>query len=296
VKYTGRPDFSAIYSQVGFYQTELQAIAGATKPCVDIPCPDDLQECRMDVVGLCLRTPLLVQKGWPEKVEEFVQYALLAHAHKVNAMTLAKMEALSTAVTIAAPPAPDPAASITDPLGPGMTETILGAIELQVQYMRYAWRLSQGAVMEAVAPYWLRSVIRSDISKKLGWDVQRWNAADSLIDSWFAIRGIRIQWIYDWQDCMATGDAADFGCAPPTRFPDSVKIMIFEPGTFFRLQADVITIDGLYDTASLQKNMATRLFTEEGWQVCTRCGQSVVLEVPLCPNGLSGAPQTTQCE
>ena len=74
-----------------------------------------------------------------------------------------------------------------------------------------------------------------------------------------------------------------------------MKILLYPAGTFFRLQADVINLDGVYDHASLVQNVYTSLFTEEGWAVCARCNQSYVLEIGLCANGLSGAYQSTRC-
>lgn len=302
IKFSQRPDFSAFWSLVGFEQTETDAIAGVEKPCFEIPCPDDLTECRMDIEGICLVQPLLTERGWPEKVEEFVEYAMLAHAHRINARRIARMVDLATfAVTVPAPlrsPADNslPSTAYTiDNHGPGAFESLLSVLELQVEYFRYSMRLSRTALLEGMAPYWLRGLLRADISKKLGID-NRWGiATDTILDQWFATRGVRIQWVYDWQDSMSEQDPTAFGGTPPTRWPAEVSILLWEPGTYFALQQDVINLTGVYDRIDLQRNVYTRLFTEEGFAVCARCGRSMLITIPLCPNGLSGSHEFTVC-
>lgn len=302
IKYSQRPDFTAFWSLVGFEQTETDAIAGVEKPCFEIPCPDDLTECRMDIEGICLVQPLLTERGWPEKVEEFVEYALLAHAHRINARRIARMVDLATyAITVPGPvrsPADNtlPSTGYTvDDHGPGAFESLLSVLELQVEYFRYSMRLARNALLEGMAPFWLRGILRADISKKLGID-NRWGAGtDAALDRWFADRGVRIQWVYDWQDSMSEQDPTAFGGTPPTKWPEEVSILLWEPGTYFALQQDVINLTGVYDRVDLQRNVYTRLFTEEGFAVCARCGRSMLITIPLCPNGLSGSHELTVC-
>lgn len=294
IRYPADFDWSTLWGSIGFYLTEAEVIAGVEKPCYEVPCPTEFEECRMDVSGLCIRTPILMERGWPERVEQFMQGALLVHAHKMNARMLARMEALSTLVTFPAAPDPDPAASIVDPHGPGAVESVLSILELQVQFQRYRDRLSQTATLEMIAPFWLRGILKSDLRKKLGID-NRWDVTDAVLDRYLRAIGVSPQWVYDWQDALATGSATDFGGDVPTEWPSTVRVLLYPAGTFFRLQADVINLDGVYDHASLIQNIYTALFTEEGWQVCNRCGESYVIELNLCPNGLSGSQQLTQC-
>lgn len=300
IKYSQRPDFTAFWSLVGFEQTETDAMAGVEKPCFEIPCPDDLTECRMDIEGICLVQPLLTERGWPEKVEEFVEYALLAHAHRINARRIARMVDMATYAITVPGPVRTPEAGIAtaytvDDHGPGAFESLLSVLELQVEYFRYSMRLARNALLEGMAPFWLRGILRADISKKLGID-NRWGAGtDAALDRWFADRGVRIQWVYDWQDSMSEQDPTAFGGTPPTKWPEEVSILLWEPGTYFALQQDVINLTGVYDRVDLQRNVYTRLFTEEGFAVCARCGRSMLITIPLCPNGLSGSHELTIC-
>ncbi|MFE7105628.1 major capsid protein [Streptomyces sp. NPDC057575] len=298
VRYPADFDWAAIFGawqNVGFHQTEAEAIAGTEKPCMEVPCPDDFIECRLDVDGVCLRTPILTERGWPERVAQFTEGVLAIHAHKLNAWKIAKMEALSTPITMPAPGAPNPQAAITDPHGPGLFESVLSMLELQVEYQRYRERLSPNATLEMLAPYWLRGILKSDLRKKLGID-NRYEVTDADLDRYLRNIKVNPQWAYDWQDAYADQDPAGFGGTTiPTVWPGEVKVLLYRAGSFFQLQADVISLDGVYDHASLTQNMYTSLFTEEGIQVCMRCGVSYVVTIPLCANGLSGGLQTTTC-
>lgn len=295
IRYPADFDWSSVWGDIGFYLTEAEVIAGTEKPCIEVPCPTDWQECRLDVAGLCIRTPILMERGWPERVRQFMEGAMLIHAHKMNARMLARMEELSTRIVIPSPEYPNPVGTIVDPHGPGMTESVLSVLELQVQFQRYNERLAQNASLELVAPYWLRGVLKSDLRKKLGID-NRWAITDQVLDTYLRAIGVNPQWVYGWQECFShPQDPNGFGCNPPVEWPNRVKFLLYPAGTFFRLAADVINLDGVYDHASLVQNVYTALFTEEGWQVCNRCMKSYVIEMDICPNGLSGAFQSTAC-
>ena len=68
IRFTKGPDFSDIYTDAGFCQTEAQAIAGTTKPCVEIECPA-FEEVRLDACGICVKAPILTNAGYPELVQ-----------------------------------------------------------------------------------------------------------------------------------------------------------------------------------------------------------------------------------
>ena len=65
VRHTSGPDFSAIYN-AGFTQTEAQAIAGTTKTCYEVACPN-FDEVRLDAIGICIRcrcSPMRPTPNW----------------------------------------------------------------------------------------------------------------------------------------------------------------------------------------------------------------------------------------
>ena len=67
-------------------------IAGtATKTCCIVDCPP-FEEIRADLIGLCVKAPLLTQATYPELVRRFMEGALVAHQHKVNAYLVDTIE------------------------------------------------------------------------------------------------------------------------------------------------------------------------------------------------------------
>jgi hypothetical protein len=300
------PDFSSIYTNTGFYfsATELEKPetgvgARADKPCYLIPCPG-LRSLELDAMGLCLQAGILTERAYPELIEYFMAQALAAHAHKVNAVILKQIEALTTAVTL---PGVTPAS-----VGPGATATTLAFMELQAEYLRYRHRLGINATIEAVAPVFLRGILRSDLSKRMGVDML--TVTDAQLDAHLRGRNISPQWVLDWQDAFSGAatavpagnglpvyDAAGFGGdTPPLRWPGTVKVMMWPAGTFFVGRNDLLQIDGLYDSALLKRNMHLALFTEEGLAVGSRgCYQALTITLPLCPDGTTGGGVVISC-
>lgn len=300
VRWPAVPDFSTIWAGLqDFHFTEAEIIAGVEKPCTEIPCDVEWEECRLDVVGLCLTANLLMERGYPEMVEYYMEQLLAAHAHRVNQWIIEQMVALATPLTIA---------GAANPYGLGATVTLLGLLELQVEWYRYHYRMPRGATLEGVAPFWLRPLLRSDLAKRQGLDTLA--VSDAQLDAYMLSRGVRLQYVYDWQDAYATGNPADMGGSTPgtpgpppvpasvghATWPANVSILLYPAGTYFAGQAEVITLTGVYDSTLLRANQYTRLFTEEGICVSSRgCYTPMVLTLPICPNGVTAAPAEPVC-
>jgi hypothetical protein len=283
VRWPVTPQFSAIYGQAtaSFYQTEATVIAGATpKPCYEIPCTTYNEE-RLGVAGICLRSPILTERGFPELVRSVTAEALAAHAHKVNQRKIADAVTDATANTMTAADADTAGLS-------GYSATLLTLIELQVEYLRYRHRWAPSTTIEAVLPLWARGTMRADLAGRNGQPFE--NVTDAMVDAHLRSRGVNPQWVYDWQDSFATGVAGDFGgTSLPKRFPANVSILLYRAGTYFVAESDVITVDGLYDSTLLSQNMHLAYFTEEGFAVGKRDWPSIVLTVPVQPAGYTGA-------
>lgn len=305
------PDFSQIYSGTGFYmpieemeKPETGTGARRDKPCYLIQCTGT-QSAVLDAYGLCVQVPILTERAYPELVSHTTQQILAAHAHKMNAVKLRKMEALAQAVTVTAP-----AAGTDAPYGPGATATLLGLIELQVEYLRSHYRLGVNATMEMVIPTWVRGILRSDLAKRMGGDLEMITITDAQLDQFLRSRGVNTQFVLDWQDAFAGPDstgatdswlptydgAAWGGATPPLVWPSTVKMLIYPAGSYFALTNDIITIDGLYDSSLLQRNLHLALFTEEALEVALRgCYKPLALSVPLCANGATGQSLAVAC-
>lgn len=278
VRWTTGPDFSAIYSGAGFLQTETQAIAGTAKTCYEVPCPD-FDEARLDAIGVCISAGILQNRAYPELVQRVLRGAMTVHAHKYSASSIDRMETGSTAVTVVG--------------GPGATATVLGAVELQAVDYRTLFRMPDTATLEVVLPRWIRGVLRSDLAKRNGVDLI--SVTDATIISHFAARGVRVQFVYGWQDAFVDAGAGLGGAAPATAWPTSVKFMIYAAGTWVRLTADIITLDAVYDSVNFKVNKYNALFTEEGLNVIKRGFDSRVVTLDICPDGATGAQVAVDC-
>jgi hypothetical protein len=289
LQYTQGPDFSTIFNNSGFCFTEADDIEGdydgegGPKPCYRAECPGFLDD-RLGVCGVCVESGILQSRGFPELLARSIRGVLVAHDHRISARLINEMingspnpngHDGSTAVTMPSPQV-------------GATAPILTAIELQAEHMRYLNRMSRTATLEAIFPYWVRGVIRADLSRRLGVDLL--SVSDAQIAAWFTQRGIAPQYVYDWQD-IATTPASGF-----TEYPTTVDFLLYPAGTWMRGSADIITLDNIYDSVNLGVNDFIALFTEEGLMTIKMCHDSRVVTVSICPDGATGAGVDIACD
>lgn len=287
VRWTKGLDFAAIYNGTGYFHfTEAQMMTEPRpeKPCMEIPCVD-FDECRLDVDGLCITADIMQSRTYPELVAQFLQGSMCAHAHRVNANKIAQIVAGSTndgTITMA---------------GLGATNSILYAIELEIQAYRYRGRRAQEgspALLELVAPYWVKAVIRADIANRnapsgIG---NPQAVTDAEIVQWFATRGVAVQFVYGYQDLV--GVVTEPG-APIVDYPNTVEFLLYEAGTWVAPSLDVITLETLYDSTLIKQNKYTALFTEQAFCVINRCHESRRFTVPICANGNTGLQVQAVC-
>jgi len=297
IKYTTGPDFSSIYSGAGyFHYTEAQVITGVTKPTMTVPCPT-FTDTRLEADGLAIQADLLQLRGYPELIARFVRGAMVAHAHKINQFMLNALVNGSTALAL-----PSNVTSHTPGLGTtwytdhSVVTTLLSALDLAITDYKYRQRMAMNATLEVVLPYWVQSLIRADVSRKAYYDgdngVDQFAVAMAKIQDWMTARGARVQFVYDWQDAFywaayPTGAPSAwqrFGADPTTTdfvqdWPHTIQFLVYAAGTWVRGNADIITLDTVYDSTLLAQNKTTQLFTEQGILAAKTCFDSRVYTV-----------------
>ena len=271
IHFTPGPDFSDIYQSCGFHQTEEEAIAGECKNCCMVTCPE-FEDVRLDAVGMCVKVPILTNAAYPELVRRYIEGALVAHAHKVNAWLISQIDVAAGTAVVA--PGNDPISFVLD------------ALELQAIAVRYQYRLDPSHTIEVIAPVFLRALIRMDVARRNGQD---WNSVtDAQIDANFAARNMVVQWVYDFQDlAVSAGNAVTL--------PTSVEVLVYPAGTWTKGTADVISLDAVYDSVGLEANVFTGIFVEEGVLAVQRCTHTTKVRVPLCVSGRTGAADIAAC-
>jgi hypothetical protein len=274
IRFTEGPDFSTIYAACGFQQTEAQAIAGDCKECCEPTCPT-FSEIRLDVIGICIKAPILTNAAYPELVRRYIEGALVAHQHKVNAYLLSVMAAAA-------------GTPITAPyVNHGSTILTLNALEVQAAAIRQKYRMRQDASMEVIAPVWLKHFIRIDLTARTGVEWIGDPVSDAQINSWFSSRHMSVQWVYDWQEMVITGST-------PT-LPTNVTVLMYPAGTWGKGTTDVINMDAVYDSVGLEANTYTALFVEEGILAVQKCTETVAVTLPVCSSGRTGAADLDNC-
>jgi hypothetical protein len=275
IQFTKGPDYATLAATWGFLQTEAQAEAGTVKTCYELECPD-WDEVRLDAIGFCVTAPILTNAAFPELTNRVLQIGATAHAHKVNASVISR---ISTYI----------GAAINWAEVGGSTSDILDAAALQAQRLRYQYAMAPNTVIEAVFPVWAIDAVRADVGRRLNID-NPLNVTDQAVNAWFAVRNIRVQWVYDYQPLVATAAPALGGTSTWTTFPTALEFMMWPAGAFTKLTKDVIDLDTIYDSVGLSTNVYTAAFFEEGLAVANTGATGVKVSVTLNTQGGTGFP------
>lgn len=285
--YTDQPSYAELEASTSFtVLTEAQVIADTPKNCAELPCPT-FDEVRLDVAVTCITASFLQSAGYPELVNTWVDGLLTNHAHKLNEILIARMVTAAGAANVI----PGPAGGGAD----GATASLLAALELAATDMRYRERMAFSQTFEVVLPEWTLAQIRADLSRRNGYPDNPFNITNQMIASWFAVRGIRPQFVYDWQDALSGLAAGPGGATDLTALPTDVNFLIYPAGAVVLARQDVVTLSNVYDAANLTQNLYTRLFSEEGFALMFPCGEIRQYTVDLCPSGATGAQVDLGC-
>lgn len=286
IRWPVEPDLTEIYESFEFFFTEpeLEAVDSgdgtptAFKACVEIPCPDEFVELRLNAVGYCVEAGILQTQGWPELIEWFMRSLAQEHLRAISRRTILDVVSGSGAAKIIPP---------TSVLG--SAASVLNSLALQATNLRLQRGLARTATIEGIAPSWFFEVLRADLAMREGLDV--FAVSDVQINSWLSARNIALQFVGDWQ----TRDTDLPGDLDTVVWPDTVDIVLYPAGTWFRSMSNVIELGVMYPKEQLQVNRYTRFFTEDAYAVGKRCNQSILVTVPLCVSGAVGARQYVEC-
>lgn len=267
IRYAVSPTFADFYTNPGFIQTEAQAIAGTTKPCVEVDCPDFV-EVRLDAEGICIKVPILTNAAYPEVVRNFVSGTLTAHQHWINANVIGRLVTQSNANRAFVG------------LGSTVSDTI-EALGIVIDQTRQKYRLSFNASVEVVVPFWLKNAFKADLSRRNGRGTAP--VSDQELAAHFAQVGANVQYVYDWQ---ALDESAEV-------YPATFQALVYPAGTFVKGTSNVISLNTVYDAASLATNVYTGLFAEQGLLVAKKKFHSDIVTLPICNAGRTGAADFT---
>lgn len=232
---------------------EATVTGSPNKPCMRVPCPTFDEE-RLDCYGICLTAGNLTNDAYPEATQNTLQLLMRAHERAINARLIALMVAASSAVISTN----EFAGGGTPATAKPVFQQVLGGIDLGATDYRARYGMCTDDVLEVVAPYWLRNVIRADLAWRTGVDLL--SVSDAMITSFFTDRNLRVQWVSDWQ-VRGTGQ---FGNATPmTAWPTTADVMIFAAGTFVHGQGMTLDLGVIRDSVLNAENDYTAAWSEE---------------------------------
>lgn len=268
--------------------TETQDIAAVTgtgqsgvKTCGRVPCPG-FNEMRLHCDGICLTVGNLTEDAYPELIANHTRLVMAAHFHKINRARINEIRALSASFTVT-----------NGSAGAGAVAPVLGALELQATDYRAKYSMCFDAVLEVIAPRWLRGVLRSDLRKRMGSGTDMLSATDAYLMSLFDAINIRIQWVGDYQE-----RTAGFPGVPgtlPTAWPTTVEFMMYAPGTVVLGTGLRLDLGIIRDSVLNATNDFTAEWMEECWLIFNPGHEVRRLTVNICPDGTTGAADLTEC-
>lgn len=265
LNFTKGPSFEDFYAYaVTAFQTEAQAEAGTVKVCIPVECPE-FEDVRLDAAYVCISAGILTNAAYPELIRRYIEGTLIAQRHAVSAKMIAAAEAITGA-----------AISIPDVWANALS--VLHALELVAEGERERFRMARSATLEVLLPYWVRPALRADLANRTGVDMV--NVTDAMLDSFFSNRGIRVQWLYNYQSLDVTPGVA-------TDYPETLEMIMYPAGTFVMLTDDVIRLDAVYDSTGLSTNTYTALFAEEGVALANVCHDPRRISIAFAVTGLT---------
>lgn len=280
VIFPAEPDFSALQTGFHFTEPQLEAVDGQGEPTaiknfVEIPCPPEMVEYRLEAIGWAVKSGILQKRAWPELIKKFLDEFMVEHQYRVSAKSLLKVLAQSSAAKVV------PTDAVL-----GATTGILNGLHIRARNLQIKTRKP---VIEGIAPIWFRDVLKADLAGRDGLDVL--NVTDGQVDAWLAARGIYLQYEGRWQSL----GAGQPGHEDTSWWPGSVDVVLYPAGTFWRSLQNVLTLGASFPMDMVQKNRQMEGFVEDEFQVGKRCGPSHLIRIPLCINGAVGARESIDC-
>lgn len=286
VQYPTSPSFGDLASDPGIVWTwteadDIEAVDSSSvfKPCVRVECPTFVDR-RADCDGFCVTAGNLIDYAYPELIANWLRLVMAIRAKATNARIIDLMlngggsgDAITASIAV----------DHTGLLG-ATTSALLSSIELSAVDYREKYSMCFDAILEVVMPRWAQAVIRADLANRDGIDV--FGVTDGMIADWFNIRGVRVQFVGDWQVRSGTDPG---GATPATDWPLTLDYMIYAPGTFIRGNSMSLDLGVVRDSVLNSTNDHTAAWAEDCYALLKPGHESRVVTVDICSSGEIGA-------
>lgn len=257
---------------------DILTVTGSTnKPTLRVPCAT-FAETRLEAYGIALTAGNLTDSAYPEQTQNFLRLLRAAYAHTINARLLSLMEAAcNVSVSIGASNA-------------AAYNTVVSGVELAAVDYRNRFGMADDAVLEVVLPIWAKAVIRADLAWRVYGDDSMISVTDQRIASFFADRGVRVQFVSDWQ--VRGGSQFGQPAAQLTTWPTSVKFMIYAAGTFLHGTGLTLDLGVIRDSVLNAENDYSAAWAEEAHLIALVGHEARKYTATIAVNGAGVSPQT----
>ena len=227
---------------------QLTVTGSVNKPTLRVPCPT-FSEQRLECYGLSLTAGNLTDDAYPESTQNFIRLLRAAYSHAINARLISLMDTAAGGATTVG-------AVTTD----GPATRLLNAVALAAMDYRAKFAMSTTSVLEVVIPYWVREVIRADLTLRPLTDLSALAVADAQIGAFFSARNVRVQWVNDYQVRGANQPGSSSNL---TVWPATVNFLVYAAGTFLHGTGLQLDLGVIRDSVLNAENDYTALWAEE---------------------------------
>lgn len=298
IRFPTSPSFADVTASTAlFHWTETQDIASATgtaqsgtKTCGRVPCPGFNEE-RLACDGICLTVGNLTEDAYPEVIKNFTRLLFAAHAHKVNRLRINQLRAFASTPSVT---------GTFGTAGEGLVAPVLNAISLNAEDYRSRYAMCEDAVLEVLAPKWIRAAMRSDIRRRQGVVTREALAmSDATLMSLFDEENVRVQWVSDYQERTAGFPGYYVDATTPlafTAWPSTVEFLMWAPGTVVLGQGMRLDLGIIRDSILNSTNDHTGIWTEDCWLMFKPGHEVRKILVNICADGTTGANDLVSCQ
>ena len=245
---------------------------GATKGVQVIPCPE-FDEYLTQAIVKRLRAGNFGARAFPEKVSQFNELALAAHARVGDTILLDGIKAASTAVTVGQ--------------SLGAARDLIEAIKRAAAGYRSRHR-SPNVVLRALVPRWITTLGDVDLVRSLASDSRFVSEGEAVFVSGLAVAGVNVTF-YD--DSPTTGVAQTFGAQAAgalSPFPTAVQWGLYDEGHFLFLDGGTLDL-GIVRDSNLNSTNDYETFVETFEGLAPRGVESLWITSTVCADGTSSA-------
>ena len=269
---------AAITTGVGAMTVAQDAAGGTTgtKTCQSLDCPSFV-ETDVEILFHCLKFGNLGARTFPERVAQWNNLVLAAHARLGDRTLLTGIDTNSTAVTAAS-------------LGLGASSDLLSQVLVAAAGMRSRHRMDPQAVLRLLMPNWVLPLLVSDVYRS---QFGRFDMTPEKFVALLRAAGVEPSFYID----SAAGKNQEFGvqnAGALLAFPPTVTWYLYPEGSFLYIDGGVLEL-GLVRDSVLNSTNDFEIFGESFENVAFIGVESLAVTSTVCDTGITGGTHNVLC-